>query len=149
MSNIRFEALKTAFGHKTTAVEMPEGKVKDYFAQDVFTREKMKEYIAQEVLDQLFDDVDNGRTIHRDIANVVAIGIRKWAMDHGATHFTHWFQPLTGGTAEKHDAFFTLKNGALMEEFSGDSLYQQEPDASRYTLYPYCLCGVYRRGTRL
>ena len=132
MSNIRFEALKTAFEHKTTAVEMPEGKVKDYFAQDVFTREKMKEYIAQEVLDQLFDDVDNGRTIHRDIANVVAIGIRKWAMDHGATHFTHWFQPLTGGTAEKHDAFFTLKNGALMEEFSGDSLYQQEPDASSF-----------------
>ena len=132
MSNLRFEALKTAFGHKTTAVEMPEGKVKDYFAQDVFTREKMKEYIAQEVLDQLFDDVDNGRTIHRDIANVVAIGIRKWAMDHGATHFTHWFQPLTGGTAEKHDAFFTLKNGALMEEFSGDSLYQQEPDASSF-----------------
>ena len=132
MSNLRFEALKTAFGHKTTAVEMPEGKVKDYFAQNVFTREKMKEYIAQEVLDQLFDDVDNGRTIHRDIANVVAIGIRKWAMDHGATHFTHWFQPLTGGTAEKHDAFFTLKNGALMEEFSGDSLYQQEPDASSF-----------------
>ena len=132
MSNIRFEALKAAFEHKPTAVEMPEGKVKDYFAQDVFTREKMKEYIAQEVLDQLFDDVDNGRTIHRDIANVVAIGIRKWAMDHGATHFTHWFQPLTGGTAEKHDAFFTLKNGALMEEFSGDSLYQQEPDASSF-----------------
>ena len=132
MSNIRFEALKTAFEHKPTAVEMPEGKVKDYFAQDVFTREKMKEYIAQEVLDQLFDDVDNGRTIHRDIANVVAIGIRKWAMDHGATHFTHWFHPLTGGTAEKHDAFFTLKNGALMEEFSGDSLYQQEPDASSF-----------------
>lgn len=132
MSNIRFEALKNAFEHKPTAVEMPEGKVKDYFAQDVFTREKMKEYIAQEVLDQLFDDVDNGRTIHRDIANVVAIGIRKWAMDHGATHFTHWFQPLTGGTAEKHDAFFTLKNGALMEEFSGDSLYQQEPDASSF-----------------
>ena len=132
MSNIRFEALKTAFEHKPTAVEMPEGKVKDYFAQDVFTREKMKEYIAQEVLDQLFDDVDNGRTIHRDIANVVAIGIRKWAMDHGASHFTHWFQPLTGGTAEKHDAFFTLKNGALMEEFSGDSLYQQEPDASSF-----------------
>ena len=92
----------------------------------------MKEYIAQEVLDQLFDDVDNGRTIHRDIAGVVAIGIRKWAMDHGATHFTHWFQPLTGGTAEKHDAFFTLKNGTLIEEFSGDSLYQQEPDASSF-----------------
>ena len=132
MSNIRLEALKIAFEHKPAVVEEPKGKVKDYFAQDVFSREKMKEYIAQDVLDQLFDDVDNGRTIHREIAGVVAIGIRKWAIEHGATHFTHWFQPLTGGTAEKHDAFFTLKNGALMEEFSGESLYQQEPDASSF-----------------
>ena len=132
MSNIRFEALKNAFSHKPTVVNEPEGKVKDYFARDVFTREKMKEYISQDVLDQLFDDVDNGRTIHRDIAGVVAIGIRKWAIERGATHFTHWFQPLTGGTAEKHDAFFTLKDGALLEEFSGDSLYQQEPDASSF-----------------
>ncbi len=133
MSNIRFEALKMAFRPMPVQIDVPEGKVKDYFARDVFTRDKMKEYIAQDVLDQLFDDVDNGRTIHRDIAGVVAIGIRKWAMDHGATHFTHWFQPLTGGTAEKHDAFFTLdKNGTLMEEFSGDSLYQQEPDASSF-----------------
>ena len=133
MSNIRFEALKAAFSHKPAEIDVPEGRVKDYFARDVFTREKMKEYIAQEVLDQLFDDVDNGRTIHRDIAGVVAIGIRKWAIEHGATHFTHWFQPLTGGTAEKHDAFFALdKNGLLMEAFSGDSLYQQEPDASSF-----------------
>ena len=137
MSNIRFEALKTAFGHQ---IDVPgddvrgtkEERVKDFFARDVFTREKMKEYIAAEVLEQLFDDVDNGRTIHRDIAGVVAIGIRKWATDRGATHFTHWFQPLTGGTAEKHDAFFTLKDGVLLEEFSGDSLYQQEPDASSF-----------------
>ena len=132
MGNIRFDALKTAFDHQMVAVKEPEGKVKDYFAQDVFTRERMKEYIAQDILEQLFDDVDNGRTIHRDIAGSVAIGIRKWAMDRGATHFTHWFQPLTGGTAEKHDAFFTLKDGALIEEFSGDSLYQQEPDASSF-----------------
>lgn len=149
MSNIRFEALKAAFGHqideKTLQAPLPERrevkgyglrgegeKVKDYFARDVFTREKMKEYIAAEVLEQLFDDVDDGRTIHRDIAGVVAIGIRKWATDRGATHFTHWFQPLTGGTAEKHDAFFTLKDGVLLEEFSGDSLYQQEPDASSF-----------------
>lgn len=136
MGNIRFEALKSAFGHnldesKKNHVESSE-RVRDYFATDVFTREKMKEYIAQDVLEQLFDDVDNGRTIHRDIAGVVAIGIRKWAMDRGATHFTHWFQPLTGGTAEKHDAFFTLKNGVLIEEFSGESLYQQEPDASSF-----------------
>ena len=132
MGNVRFEALKSAFAHESAQVNEPEGKVKDYFAQDVFTREKMKEYISQEVLEQLFDDVDNGRTIHRDIAGIVAIGIRKWAIEHGATHFTHWFQPLTGGTAEKHDAFFTLKDGALIEEFSGDSLYQQEPDASSF-----------------
>jgi len=133
MGNIRFDALKAAFEHKPAAVEVPDGKVKDYFARDVFTRERMKEYIAQEVLERLLDDVDNGRTIHRDIAGVVAIGIRKWAIEHGATHFTHWFQPLTGGTAEKHDAFFALdKNGNLMEEFSGDALYQQEPDASSF-----------------
>jgi glutamine synthetase len=136
MANVRFEALKSAFAHETVsglAVSgLAEGKVKDYFARDVFTREKMKEYISQEVLEQLFDDVDNGRTIHRDIAGVVAIGIRKWAIERGATHFTHWFQPLTGGTAEKHDAFFTLKDGLLLEEFSGDSLYQQEPDASSF-----------------
>ena len=124
MGNIRFDALKTAFEHKAIDGLVDERinrsggkKVKDFFANDVFTREKMKEYIAQEALDQLFDDVDNGHAIHRDIADIVAIGIRKWAIEHGATHFTHWFQPLTGGTAEKHDAFFTLdKNGALMEE---------------------------------
>ena len=135
MSNIRFIALEKAFEHQTPNGQNQitnTGRVKDFFAQDVFTREKMKEYIAQEVLDRLFDDVDNGRTIHRDIAGSVAIGMRKWAMDHGATHFTHWFQPLTGGTAEKHDAFFTLKDGALLEEFSGESLYQQEPDASSF-----------------
>ena len=133
MGNVRFEAVKMARSHTPVAATKPEGRVKDFFARDVFTRERMKEYIAEDVLDQLFDDVDNGRTIHREIAGSVAIGIRKWAMEHGATHYTHWFQPLTGGTAEKHDAFFTLdKDGTLMEEFSGDSLYQQEPDASSF-----------------
>ena len=136
MSNVRFEALKSAKEHSFASVPSSmqgDERVKDYFARDVFTRAKMKEYIAEEVLEQLFDDVDNGRTIHRDIAGNVAIGMRKWAMDHGATHFTHWFQPLTGGTAEKHDAFFSLtKDGKLVEEFSGDSLYQQEPDASSF-----------------
>lgn len=133
MSNIRFDVLKKAFNRTPVVVDVPEGKVKDYFARDVFTREKMKEYIAQDVLDELFDDVDNGQPIHREIAGVVAIGIRKWAIEHGATHFTHWFQPLTGGTAEKHDAFFSIdKTGALLEEFSGDALYQQEPDASSF-----------------
>ena len=132
MSNIRFDAIKLAMERRIVNVEAPAGKVKDYYAINVFTRERMQEYIAPDVLDILFDDVDNGRTIHRDIAGSVAIGIRKWAIEHGATHYTHWFQPLTGGTAEKHDAFFTIKDGALVEEFSGDSLYQQEPDASSF-----------------
>ena len=138
MSNIRFEAIKMAMEHRApiskggSSKSDGNEKAKDYFALDVFTRERMKEYIADDVLVQLFDAVDNGRTIHREIAGSVAIGMRKWAVDNGATHFTHWFQPLTGGTAEKHDAFFTLKDGALMEEFSGDALYQQEPDASSF-----------------
>ena len=137
MANVRFDALKVAKERQVdvqrdNAPCTKDSKVKDYFARDVFTRERMKEYIDEQVLAQLFDDVDNGRTIHREIAGSVAIGIRKWAMDRGATHFTHWFQPLTGGTAEKHDAFFTLKDGMLLEEFSGDSLYQQEPDASSF-----------------
>ncbi len=134
MSNIRFDAIKASARNKCdeTAPWGGEERVKDYFAADVFTRERMKEYISEEVLEQLFDDVDNGRTIHRDIAGSVATGMRKWATDRGATHFTHWFQPLTGGTAEKHDAFFTIKDGVLIEEFSGNSLYQQEPDASSF-----------------
>ena len=132
MSNIRFDATRRAMEHTPMKVAAPEGSVKTFFASDVFTRERMKEYISEEVLSQLFDDVDDGRTIHRDIAGSVAIGMRKWAMDRGATHFTHWFQPLTGGTAEKHDAFFTLENGMPIEEFSGNTLYQQEPDASSF-----------------
>ena len=132
MSNVRFDALKSAKAHTPIPILLPTGRVKEYFACDVFTRERMKEYISEEVLEQLFDDVDNGRTIHRNIAGSVAIGMRKWAMDHGATHFTHWFQPLTGGTAEKHDAFFTIEDGELLEEFSGNALYQQEPDASSF-----------------
>ncbi|MBR3647550.1 MAG: glutamine synthetase III [Paludibacteraceae bacterium] len=135
MANLRFDAIKIAMERKIVENSKPSSsdeRVKDYFAKDVFTRERMKEFIPGDVLTQLFDDVDNGRTIHRDIAEIVAIGIRRWAISRGATHYTHWFQPLTEGTAEKHDAFFTLKDGALIEEFSGDSLYQQEPDASSF-----------------
>ena len=132
MSNIRFDSIKVAMERQIVNIDAPAGKVKDYYACNVFTRERMKEYIASDVLATLFDDIDNGRTIHREIAGSVAIGIRKWAIEHGATHYTHWFQPLTGGTAEKHDAFFALKGDGVVEEFSGDSLYQQEPDASSF-----------------
>ena len=93
----------------------------------------MKEYIASNIVEELFDLMDNEKTLSRDIANSVAIGMKKWAMELGATHYTHWFQPLTGGTAEKHDAFFDFdEKGVPMEKFSGSVLYQQEPDASSF-----------------
>ncbi|MGM9810086.1 MAG: glutamine synthetase III [Paludibacteraceae bacterium] len=133
MSNIRFEALKTAWGHEPVQVHPTGCRASVLFAEKVFTREKMKEYIASNVLEQLFDLMDNEKTLTRDIANSVAIGMKKWAMEQGATHYTHWFQPLTGGTAEKHDAFLDFgDDGAPMEKFSGSVLYQQEPDASSF-----------------
>ena len=133
MSNIRFEALKTAWGHEPVQVKPTGCRASELFAEKVFTREKMKEYIASNVLEQLFDLMDNEKTLTRDIANSVAIGMKKWAMEQGATHYTHWFQPLTGGTAEKHDAFLDFgDDGAPMEKFSGSVLYQQEPDASSF-----------------
>ena len=132
-NNIRFEALKLAWSHKPMNVDKTNAKAKVIFAQNVFTREKMKEYIASNILDQLFDIMDNEKTLSRDIANSVAIGMKKWATELGATHYTHWFQPLTGGTAEKHDAFFDFDdNGKPIEKFSGSVLYQQEPDASSF-----------------
>ena len=98
-NNIRFEALKLAWSHKPVNVDKKNATAKVIFAQNVFTREKMKEYIASNILDQLFDIMDNEKTLSRDIANSVAIGMKKWATELGATHYTHWFQPLTGGTA--------------------------------------------------
>lgn len=132
MLNIRFEALKTAWAHRAQELPLPQrGSV--IFSQNVFTREKMKEYIASNIVEELFDLMDNEKTLSRDIANSVAIGMKKWAMEQGATHYTHWFQPLTGGTAEKHDAFFDFDdNGMPIEKFAGSVLYQQEPDASSF-----------------
>ena len=130
--NIRFDALKTAWAHLPKDVA-PTQRASVIFSQNVFTRVKMKEYIASNIVEELFDLMDNEKTLSRDIANSVAIGMKKWAMELGATHYTHWFQPLTGGTAEKHDAFFDFDDkGMPMEKFSGSVLYQQEPDASSF-----------------
>lgn len=130
--NIRFDALKTAWTHLPKNVA-PTQRASVIFSQNVFTRDKMKEYIASNIVEELFDLMDNEKTLSRDIANSVAIGMKKWAMELGATHYTHWFQPLTGGTAEKHDAFFDFDDkGMPMEKFSGSVLYQQEPDASSF-----------------
>ena len=130
--NVRFEALKVAWAHQPKHVVVTH-RASVIFSQNVFTREKMKEYIASNIVEELFDLMDNEKTLSRDIANSVAIGMKKWAMELGATHYTHWFQPLTGGTAEKHDAFFDFDDkGMPMEKFSGSVLYQQEPDASSF-----------------
>ena len=130
--NVRFEALKAAWAHQPKHV-VATHRASVIFSQNVFTREKMKEYIASNIVEELFDLMDNEKTLSRDIANSVAIGMKKWAMELGATHYTHWFQPLTGGTAEKHDAFFDFDDkGVPMEKFSGSVLYQQEPDASSF-----------------
>ncbi len=132
MGTIRFESLKMAWQHQPVEVKRPTVPASVYFAEKVFTRSKMKEYIASNVVDELFELMDNDQTLSRDIANSVAIGMKKWAMEQGATHYTHWFQPLTGGTAEKHDAFIDLEDGKAIEKFSGSVLYQQEPDASSF-----------------
>ncbi len=132
MSNNRFSALQKAWSHTPVAVNAPQESASLFFATNVFTRETMQEYIPANILAQLFDVIDNGKPLGRDIAESVAIGMKRWAIERGATHFTHWFQPLNGGTAEKHDAFIELDNGRLLEKLSGNELYQQEPDASSF-----------------
>ncbi len=133
MSTLRFSALEAACNHRPMEVASHNERPTAFFAKNVFTRERMKEYIADTILNQLFDAIDNDKPLSRDIANAVAMGMKKWATELGATHFTHWFQPLTGGTAEKHDAFVEkTPDGRVLEEFSGSVLYQQEPDASSF-----------------
>ncbi len=133
MSTLRFSALESACNHRPMEVASHNERPTAFFAKNVFTRERMKEYIADTILNQLFDAIDNDKPLSRDIANAVAMGMKKWATELGATHFTHWFQPLTGGTAEKHDAFIEkTPDGRVLEEFSGSVLYQQEPDASSF-----------------
>lgn len=133
MSTLRFSALESACSHRPMEVASHNERPTVFFAKNVFTRERMKEYIADTILNQLFDAIDNDKPLSRDIANAVAMGMKKWATELGATHFTHWFQPLTGGTAEKHDAFIEkTPDGRVLEEFSGSVLYQQEPDASSF-----------------
>jgi len=133
MSAIRFEALKTAWEHVPVEVVPPKESATIWFAEKVFTRKKMREYIASNVIDELFELMDSDQTLSRGIANSVAIGMKKWAMEQGATHYTHWFQPLTGSTAEKHDTFVEIdENGQAIDNLSGSVLYQQEPDASSF-----------------
>ncbi len=133
MSKLRFRVVETAFKKKAAPVEIPSERPSEYFAKYVFNREKMFKYLPGKVYDKLVDVMDNGAPLDRSVADEVAMGMKRWAEELGVTHYTHWFQPLTEGTAEKHDAFLEHDGkGGMMEEFSGKLLVQQEPDASSF-----------------
>lgn len=133
MSISRFNAVEKASNRKAVEAITPKQKVSEYYGENVFNRKAMQKYLSKETYKALTHAIDNGTPIDREIANHVAAGMRMWALEKGVTHYTHWFQPLTDGTAEKHDAFVEHDgNGGMIEEFSGKLLAQQEPDASSF-----------------
>ena len=133
MSKLRFRVVETAFKKKPVAVAAPAERPSEYYAKYVFNKEKMFRYLPSKVYAKLIDVIDNGAPLDRSIADEVAAGMKKWALEMGVTHYTHWFHPLTEGTAEKHDAFIEHDGkGGVMEEFTGKLLVQQEPDASSF-----------------
>lgn len=133
MSKLRFRVVETAFKKRAVEIPTPTKRPSDYFGQNVFNREKMYKYLPEKAFERLTDCIDNGTPLDRETADAVAAGMKKWAIEMGATHYTHWFHPLTEGTAEKHDAFVEHDGkGGMVEEFSGKLLIQQEPDASSF-----------------
>jgi len=133
MDNLRFQVVAEAFKKKPLEVKVPSERPYEYFGKNVFNREKMYKYLPKDVYEKLVDVIDNGARLDRSIADAVAAGIKQWAVENGVTHYTHWFQPLTEGTAEKHDSFIEHDyKGGMVEEFSGKLLVQQEPDASSF-----------------
>ncbi len=133
MANLRFQVVEEAFNKKPLEVAAPQERPSEFFAKNVFTRAKMYKYLQRDVYEALIDVIDNGAPLDRSIADAVAKGMKQWADENGVTHYTHWFQPLTEGTAEKHDAFIEHDGkGGMIEEFSGKLLVQQEPDASSF-----------------
>ena len=113
MSQLRFRVVEEAFKKKAATVDVPSGRPSDYFGKYVFNREKMFKYLPSAIYAKLVDAIDNGAALDRSIADCVAAGMKKWATELGATHYTHWFQPLTEGTAEKHDAFVSTTAKAV------------------------------------
>ena len=133
MTNLRFEAVAEASRKKPLEVATPAERPSEFFGKKVFNRQKMYKYLPADIYAKLVDVIDNGAQLDRSIANEVAKGMKQWADENGVTHYTHWFQPLTEGTAEKHDAFIEHDGkGGMIEEFSGKLLAQQEPDASSF-----------------
>ncbi|MBO7371563.1 MAG: glutamine synthetase III [Bacteroidales bacterium] len=133
MSSLRFDVLGEAFKKHPVEVKLPDGRPDEYFGMNVFNKEKMFKYLPSDVYAKMVDVMDKGAVMDRALADKVAEGMKKWAMDMGATHYTHWFHPLTDTTAEKHDAFIEHNGkGGVIEEFEGKLLAQQEPDASSF-----------------
>ena len=133
MSKLRFRVVESAFKKRAAEVPAPAERPSDYFGQNVFNRAKMFKYLPEKAYERITDCIDNGAPLDRETADIVAAGMKKWAIGMGATHYTHWFHPLTEGTAEKHDAFVEHDGkGGMVEEFSGKLLIQQEPDASSF-----------------
>ena len=133
MSNIRFHAVETASNREVASVNPPQAKVSEFFGCKVFNRNAMAQYLSKETLREITSAIDNGESVSLQLAAHIAPSMRMWAMEHGATHYSHWFHPLTDGTAEKHDAFVEHDGrGGMIEDFSGKLLAQQEPDASSF-----------------
>ena len=133
MSQFRFNALKEVLNRQPVEVVWEKNLVSDYFGMNVFNHAKMKKYLSKEAFEAVSNAIESGTTINRKMADQVAQGMKAWAIENGATHYTHWFHPLTDGTAEKHDAFIVHSaNGGVIESFSGTFLAQQEPDASSF-----------------
>ncbi|MBP9999048.1 MAG: glutamine synthetase III [Bacteroidales bacterium] len=132
-ANLRFKVVGEAFSHTPVSVECPTERPSEYFGKYVFNKQKMFKYLPAKVYQKMCDVIDNGTPLDITIADAVAEGMKKWAMELGVTHYTHWFQPLTEGTAEKHDGFVEHDwKGGMVEEFEGKLLVQQEPDASSF-----------------
>ena len=135
MSGLRFRVVSEAFTKKALQVNPPTENISEYYGRYVFGRKEMAKFLSSDCMQALVKAIDQGETLDRKIADEVAEGMKQWAMTHGATHYTHWFQPLTEGTAEKHDSFIeyaSVPGGEVIEKFSGKLLAQQEPDASSF-----------------
>ena len=133
MSIERFDLVKESFGKKAVPAERPEKKISEYFGELVFDRKKMHKYLDSSTLKSLLECIEGGKPLDRKTADGVAEGMKEWAMEHHVTHVCHWFQPLTEGTAEKHDALIDYDGkGGVIETFDGKALAQQEPDASSF-----------------
>lgn len=132
MPHSRFSALAISNSRKPIEVIYPKEKISEFYGSYVFDKFKMKKYLPKEAYNKVIGAIDEGEHIDRKIADLVASGMKAWAMEMGATHYTHWFQPLNASTAEKHDGFLDISGGEVFENFDGAQLFQQEPDASSF-----------------